>query len=123
MLTSRGLGRVLGDLASLGFDAEWCVLGAVDTGAPIQRERIWILGSSNLFRQVRDNKHQDEPQCWWSKPGRVTWWDTPSEYPLLADGMAHELDALRASGNGQVPAVVALAWETLYRRLMGEPYE
>ena len=24
MLTSRGLGTVLGDLASMGFDAEWC---------------------------------------------------------------------------------------------------
>jgi DNA (cytosine-5)-methyltransferase 1 len=43
MLTFRGLGRVLGDLAALGYDAEWCVLGAVDAGAPHKRERIWIL--------------------------------------------------------------------------------
>jgi len=43
MLTSRGLGRVLGDLAALGYDAEWCVLGACDVGAPHKRERIWIL--------------------------------------------------------------------------------
>ena len=47
MLTSRGLGRVLGDLASLGFDAEWCVLGAADAGAPHLRERIWILAHAN----------------------------------------------------------------------------
>jgi hypothetical protein len=33
MLTSRGLGRVLGDLASMGFDAKWGVLGAADVGA------------------------------------------------------------------------------------------
>jgi DNA (cytosine-5)-methyltransferase 1 len=42
MLTSRGLGRVLGDLASMGFDARWGVLGAADIGANHQRDRIWI---------------------------------------------------------------------------------
>jgi DNA (cytosine-5)-methyltransferase 1 len=43
MLTSRGLGTVLGDLAALGFDARWGVLGAVHAGAPHRRERIWIV--------------------------------------------------------------------------------
>ena len=43
MLTSRGLGTVLGDLASMGFDAKWGVLGAADVGAPHQRDRIWIV--------------------------------------------------------------------------------
>jgi DNA (cytosine-5)-methyltransferase 1 len=43
MLTSRGLGRVLGDLASMGFDARWGVLGAADVGANHQRDRIWII--------------------------------------------------------------------------------
>jgi DNA (cytosine-5)-methyltransferase 1 len=43
MLTSRGLGTVLGDLASMGFDARWGVLGAADVGANHQRDRIWII--------------------------------------------------------------------------------
>lgn len=43
MLTSRGLGVVLGDLAEAGYNAEWMVLGAADVGAPHQRDRIWIL--------------------------------------------------------------------------------
>ena len=42
MLTSRGLGAVLGDLATMGFDAKWGVLGAADVGANHQRDRIWI---------------------------------------------------------------------------------
>jgi len=42
MLTSRGLGIVLGDLASMGFDARWGVLGAHHAGAPHKRDRIWI---------------------------------------------------------------------------------
>jgi DNA (cytosine-5)-methyltransferase 1 len=44
MLTSRGLGTVFGDLASMGFDARWGVLGAADVGAPHKRDRIWIVG-------------------------------------------------------------------------------
>ena len=51
MLTSRGLGRVLGDLASMGFNARWGVLGAADVGANHQRDRIWIVG-----RKMADSK-------------------------------------------------------------------
>ena len=43
MLTSRGLGTVLGDLASMGFNARWGVLGAANVGANHQRDRIWIV--------------------------------------------------------------------------------
>lgn len=46
MLCSRGLGTVLGDLAALGYDARWGVLGAADVGAPHQRDRIWISASN-----------------------------------------------------------------------------
>ena len=47
MLTSRGLGRVLGNLAAMGFDARWGVLGAADVGANHQRDRIWIVAKWN----------------------------------------------------------------------------
>ena len=50
MLTSRGLDRVLGDLSTLGYDAEWGVVGADDAGAPHRRERIWIVAYSNFPR-------------------------------------------------------------------------
>ncbi len=53
-LTSRGLGRVLGDLASMGFDARWGVLGANAVGAPHQRERIWIYGSHPSSQRWND---------------------------------------------------------------------
>ena len=47
MLTSRGLGIVLADLAEMGYNAEWGVLGADDIGAPHRRKRIWILAYCN----------------------------------------------------------------------------
>ena len=43
MLVSRGLGRVLADLATLGFDAKWGIVGAHHTSAPHKRDRIWVL--------------------------------------------------------------------------------
>jgi DNA (cytosine-5)-methyltransferase 1 len=46
-LTVRGLGRVLGDLAEMGYDARWGVLGAVHAGAPHKRDRIWIVANAN----------------------------------------------------------------------------
>ena len=56
MLTSRGLGDVLGDLASMGFNAKWGVLGANDIGANHQRNRIWIraeqMGNTNNNGQI-----------------------------------------------------------------------
>lgn len=39
---SLGFGRVLGDLASAGFDAEWGCVRASDVGAPHRRERVFI---------------------------------------------------------------------------------
>ena len=42
-LLSRGLGRVLGDLAEIGYDAEWHCIPASAVGAPHIRDRIWII--------------------------------------------------------------------------------
>lgn len=59
-LTSRGLGRVLGDLAALGFDAQWGVLGACDVGAPHKRERIWIVANARSRRLGEPGEGQVE---------------------------------------------------------------
>lgn len=42
-LASRGLDRVLGDLAEGGYDAEWDLFRAEQVGAPHRRERLFIL--------------------------------------------------------------------------------
>lgn len=41
--TLRALGAVLGDLASLGYDAKWTGVRAADAGAPHNRFRIFIV--------------------------------------------------------------------------------
>lgn len=42
-LLNRGLDRVLGDLAEIGYDAEWHCIPASAIGAPHRRDRIWIV--------------------------------------------------------------------------------
>lgn len=46
----RALGRVLGDLADLGFDAEWCGLPASSVGAPHGRFRVFVLAYARGVR-------------------------------------------------------------------------
>ncbi|MCB8769539.1 DNA cytosine methyltransferase [Acinetobacter soli] len=50
MLVSRGLTRVISDLAALGYDAHWARLSASNLGAPHQRDRIWIVAHTQSFR-------------------------------------------------------------------------
>lgn len=47
-ILSLGLGTVLGDLAEIGFSAEWICVSASDVGAPHQRERWFCLGYSDI---------------------------------------------------------------------------
>ena len=42
-LAIRGLGRVLGDLAALRYDAEWHCIPAAAVGADHWRDRLWII--------------------------------------------------------------------------------
>ena len=41
----RAAGRVVGDLASIGYDAQWCTIRASDVGAPHQRERLFVVSN------------------------------------------------------------------------------
>lgn len=75
MLTSRGLGRVLGDLAEMGYDARWGVLGAADVGARHQRDRIWILADFEKLQcdgcdYIAENRVEREEK---SKSGNNSW--------------------------------------------------
>jgi DNA (cytosine-5)-methyltransferase 1 len=94
MLTSRGLGRVLGDLAAMGYDARWGVLGAVDAGAPHKRDRIWIVAHSDLHEH-RTNGWKEEEQGGISsehRPARCAWGigGTSSDSEILADAKNSE---------------------------------
>jgi DNA (cytosine-5)-methyltransferase 1 len=154
LLVRRGLARVLSDLASMGFDARWGIVGAVDVGAPHIRERIWILanarhmcrrGWSEPNQEIKSTIGNGGQICNTERTrlertdvvgrtcngacqqeqvaaasasivgtvSRLDWWESESGLGRVADGVANRVDRLKAIGNGQVPAVAALAWRLL----------
>ena len=50
---------------------------------------------------------------WWQREPESTSRTIEPNLGRVADGVASRVDRLKAIGNGQVPAVAALAWETL----------
>ncbi|UJD20919.1 DNA methylase [Mycobacterium phage Zimmer] len=44
-VSMRAMGRVLGDLSDIGYDASWKTLAAGSVGAPHRRERVFILAT------------------------------------------------------------------------------
>ena len=67
LLRTRGLGVVLEDLAALGYDARWGVLGAGAVGAPHKRDRMWVLAYANC---KQDDSKRRVSECGWNALGR-----------------------------------------------------
>jgi DNA (cytosine-5)-methyltransferase 1 len=118
-LLGRGIERVLGDLAALGYDAEWHCIPASAVGAPHRRDRVWIVAhasgadarrfdgiaqgakfaewlATQLLPDPRGNGR--DGHCWQSEPdvGRV------------AHGIPSRVDRLRCLGNAIVPQVAEI---------------
>jgi DNA (cytosine-5)-methyltransferase 1 len=111
-LLDRGMGRVLGELAELGFDAEWTVLSACRFGAPHPRERVFILAypAGERSGQLRWERSAEE-----SAAQRNIYWPSPEPgYPRVADGIPDRVDRVTALGNAVVPQVA----EWIGRRIM-----
>ena len=62
-LLTRGLDRVLCDLAAMGFDARWGVVSAADCNAPHKRERIWVMANASGRRCSQPSEGEVE-QPW-----------------------------------------------------------
>ena len=59
-LLARGLDRVLGTLAEIGFDAEWHCIPAAAVGAPHIRDRVFILAYAVQERKISDVANANE---------------------------------------------------------------
>ncbi len=95
-LLGRGLGDVVGDLASSGYDAEWDCLPAAVFGAPHRRDRIWLVATRDRLRYGRILSLQSNPdQVSDSDRGRCRDERQPQP-PGLEGAYRGELDGLRA---------------------------
>lgn len=126
MLVSRGLTTVLSDLAEIGHDAVWDIVGADDIGCEINhRKRIWLLAYSDKERQQGGGKkeiYRFEGLPWGENGGSIEEGLRRSDIhsPLISrvhDGVANYVERISAIGNGQVPIVAAVAFQKLRGRI------
>lgn len=105
LLTGGGMGRVLGDLASSGYDAEWQVVPAASIGAPHLRARVWILA----YPAVDGDGPQKGPLLAGRDfPGHSTWWEAEPGLVRVADGVPDRVERLEALGDSLVPQIAEL---------------
>jgi DNA (cytosine-5)-methyltransferase 1 len=108
-------GRVLGDLAECGYDAEWENLPAASVGAPHRRERVWLVAYPNEVGRKRLSRFAV------SRPAKLSWQPVrsfaewaglraiPKPYTIRAnDGVSHRVDRIAALGNAVVPQIPEL---------------
>ncbi len=115
---SDAFGWMLGDLAALGFDAEWQGIPAAAVGAPHLRDRLVVLA----YPTGEGLEGRIQPAPAWTQrrqlPDRLGTagmdWPDPPPTSRMGDGVPDWVDRLRALGNAVVPRVA----EVVGRRVL-----
>ena len=116
-LTMGGL-QVIGELAEIGYDAEWRVVSAAGLGAPHRRERLIIVAYPNMFqlgdinkRGILQGTHVARRKVFVTNNASVSdcransnWLSEPN-VDRVANGIPNRVDRLRGLGNAVVPQV------------------
>lgn len=117
-------GRILGDLAEIGYDAEWEDIPACALGYPHIRERVWIVAYpqqerwegvlSRLSRKFNKTQYIEDKKAASLDTSRyldqVAKGNVDGEPPifLAADGIPQNMDELGAVGNTIIPQIPEL---------------
>ncbi len=119
----RGLDRVAGALAALGYDCRWDMLRASDVGALHRRERWWLLAHSDGERLPESGPQPRAASSGHSAPSAAIercvkgafWLPAAAELCRIPDGIRPATHRLRALGN----AVVSAQAHEAFLRLSG----
>jgi len=131
-LLRRGLFRVLGDLAEVGYDAEWHCIPASYVGSVQNRDRIWIIaypsgqrvqrlltrGSFSEIRQGRACRPENLQQVYATPLNGGRW-----PQPIIRRGHerpAYWVDRIKACGNAIDPAVAEVIFRAIEAREGGK---
>tara|TARA_R110000787_G_scaffold146969_1_gene260685 strand:- start:375 stop:1166 length:792 start_codon:yes stop_codon:yes gene_type:complete len=118
----RWFGRVLGDLAERGYDAEWENIPASAVGAPHRRERVWLVAypqqdGCSMFgrplasapgelspwvKQIQSRTKTGDFRSHW---GEQSEWLTKSPAFTVDDGFPELVAEYAAAGNSVVPQI------------------
>lgn len=113
-LLGRGLGVVLGDLAALGYDAEWDCIPAAAVGALHYRDRLWITAYPNTNRE-RPQRIGPAPVGAWREQqfaglvqDQIQLSIPAGRLRSLSDRVPGRMGQLKGYGNAVVPQVVEI---------------
>jgi DNA (cytosine-5)-methyltransferase 1 len=110
-IRTKGLDRVVSELAEIGYDCRWDTLSAADVGANHKRERWFLLAHAQCERLER--YVQSEVKSTQSGRESSGWWETEPSVGRVVDGVPKRVDRLRALGNAVVSAQAREAFERL----------
>jgi DNA (cytosine-5)-methyltransferase 1 len=119
-LRSRGLDDVLGDLAALGYDAEWDCVPAAYVGAPHPRDRIWIvahrqeIGWGEAVLDVEGPQAPPAGQPPRNGPAHGRQWQPEPALGRVVHGLPDRVERVAALGDAIVPAMA----EVIGRRVL-----
>ena len=94
LLRTRGLGVVLEDLAALGYNARWGIIGAGAVGAPHKRDRMWVLAYANVPRDGASKGNADKD---WSEIIK----ERQDESQLESSGFSEDVVYTNRSGSDE----------------------
>lgn len=117
-------GRVLGDLAECGYDAEWENIPAAAVGAPHPRERIWVVAYPEQgvckSRKILDRHHVSIILDWtgsgevYSLFCRGRGGPVNDRHSLRTDdGFSNWVDRIATLGNAVVPQIPELIGQAI----------
>ncbi len=98
------------DCASMGYQTRILAISAKDLGSDHLRERYWLRAYTNNKSQLYgaiDAEMAVRPKL------HAGIWQTNPRDSRMADGVADRMERYRATGNGQIPLMAAIAWNTL----------
>lgn len=107
-LLHRGLGKILGDLAENGFDAEWDCIPASHVGAPHGRDRWWAIAypqrgerwTQPYLREV-GRMGREQQSVPWDRP----WESALRDLRGMDDGLSYRVDRVDTLRNAIVPEI------------------
>lgn len=118
-LLYRGIDVVLGDLAALGYDAEWHCIPACAVGADHRRDRVWvvaypegerrgsILQESGLFQEAfqRSARFARNRRTFYCPDAKRVLRETEPRLARVADGVPGRIHRCRGVGNAVYPGI------------------
>lgn len=131
-LLNRGMGEVLGDLAAIGYDAEWHCIPAASVGADHVRYRVWIVaypgqGAGEILRfpqpvrvERESRRFPDRRAAVWKFPNLPPSCEPFESEPQLgrvANGVPRRVDRLGGLGNAVVPQIPEIIGRAIMRHL------